>query len=194
MYARCASCHREGGSAFSLTTYKEARPWVVAIREEILRRTMPPWGAVKGFGDFRNDQALTPEEMELIVNWSEGGVPEGEPIDLPAEPKFQAPLVIGAVKGELVVKGTLQLTRKFTLDGILPVTIPAKTSIQIVAELPDGSIEPLLWLENYQQEFAHPFLLRKPMELPARTIIRGVPTGASVRLLPPTPATAEHTH
>ena len=155
---------------------------------------MPPWGAVKGFGDFRNDQALTPEEMELIVNWSEGGVPEGEPIDLPAEPKFQAPLVIGAVKGELVVKGTLQLTRKFTLDGILPVTIPAKTSIQIVAELPDGSIEPLLWLENYQQEFAHPFLLRKPMELPARTIIRGVPTGASVRLLPPTPATAEHTH
>ena len=133
MYARCASCHREGGSAFSLTTYKEARPWVVAIREEILRRTMPPWGAVKGFGDFRNDQALTPEEMELIVNWSEGGVPEGEPIDLPAEPKFQAPLVIGAVKGELVVKGTLQLTRKFTLDGILPVTIPADPNRSRVA-------------------------------------------------------------
>ena len=194
MYARCASCHRDGGSSFSLTTYKEARPWVVAIREEILRRTMPPWGAVKGFGDFRNDQGLTPEEMELIVNWSEGGVPEGEIKDLPAESKYEAPLVIGAVKGELVMKGTLQLTRKFTLDGILPVQIPAKTSIQIVAELPDGSIEPLLWLENYQQEFAHPFLLRKPLELPARTIIRGVPTGASVRLLPPTPATAEHTH
>ena len=187
MYARCAACHRDGGSTFSLTTYKDARPWVVAIREEILRRTMPPWGAVKGFGDFRNDQALTPEEMELIVNWSEGGVPEGEPKDLPAAPKYEAPLAIRAVKGELVVKGTLQLMRKFTLDGILPVTVPAKTSIQIVAELPDGSIEPLLWLENYQQEFAHPFLLRKPLELPARTVIRGVPTGASVRLLPLAP-------
>ena len=175
-------------------TYKEARPWVVAIREEILRRHMPPWGAVKGFGDFRNDQALTPEEMELIVNWSEGGVPEGETKDLPPEPKFEAPLVIGEVPGEIVVQGTLQLTRKFTLDGILPVTVPAKTSARIVAEFPDGSIEPLLWLEGYLQEFAHPFLLRKPLELPARTIIRGIPNGVSIRLLPPTAATAEHTH
>jgi hypothetical protein len=164
-------------------TYKEARPWVVAIREEVLRRHMPPWGAVKGFGDFRNDQALTPEEMELIVNWSEGGVPEGEEKDLPPVPEFEAPVVIGAVPGELVVEGTYQLARKFTLDGILPVRVP-KTSMRIVAELPDGSVEPLVWLEGYRSEFGHPFLLRKPLELPARTVIRGVPEGASVRLLP----------
>ena len=192
VYTRCATCHREGGSSFSLMTYKDARPWVVAIREEILRRTMPPWGAVKGFGDFRNDQALTPEEMELIVNWSEGGTPEGDS-KLPDIPKFEPLPKIGTVKGEIAVKGTYTLTRKFTLDGILPVTVP-KEPMRIVAELPDGSIEPLLWLENYHAEFAHPFLLRKPLELPARTIIRGVPAGASIRLLPPTPATAEHTH
>jgi hypothetical protein len=162
-------------------TYKDARPWVVAIREEILRRTMPPWGAVKGFGDFRNDQALTPEEMELIVNWSEGGVPEGEAKDLPKEPKYEAPAGIGKVKGEIVVSGSYQLKRKFTLDGLVPQT---NASMQIVAELPDGSVEPILWLDNYQPEFVHPFLLRKPLVLPAKTIIRGVPTGASVRLLP----------
>ena len=68
VYNKCASCHRPGGSAFSLITYEEARPWVVAIREETLRRTMPPWGAVKGFGDFRNDQALTPEEIDRLMN------------------------------------------------------------------------------------------------------------------------------
>jgi hypothetical protein len=183
VYARCAICHREGGSAFSLMTYKEARPWVVAIREEILRRRMPPWGAVKGFGDFRNDQALTPEEMELIVNWSEGGVPEGEEKDLPPVPKFDPPRAIGAVKGEILVTGTLQLKSKFTLDGIMPVSVP-KEPIQLTAELPDGSIEPLLWLQNYRPEFAHAFLLRTPLELPARTVIRGVPAGAKVRLLP----------
>ena len=60
----CASCHHPGGMAFSLMTYADARPWAVAIKEEILRRRMPPWGAIKGFGEFRNDQALTPEEME----------------------------------------------------------------------------------------------------------------------------------
>ena len=75
------------------------------------------------------------------------------------------------------------LASKFTLDGIEPVKVP-KEPIQLIAELPDGSIEPLLWLQDYRPEFAHSFLLRKPLGLPARTIIRGVPEGASVRLLP----------
>lgn len=179
VYTRCASCHRPGGSAFSLMTYKEARPWVVAIREEILHRTMPPWGAVKGFGDFRNDQALTPEEMELIVNWSEGGVPEGDIKDLPKPPKFAKPPRLP--KGGIVVKGDYQLPRKLTLDAIVPVT---SSSMKLVAELPDGSIEPLLWLEGYRPQFAHAFLLRKPLDLPPGTWIRGVPVGAGIRLIP----------
>jgi hypothetical protein len=29
---------------------------------------MPQWDAVKGFANFRNDQALTPEQIELITN------------------------------------------------------------------------------------------------------------------------------
>jgi len=56
--AHCISCHQTGGQAFSLATYAEARPWAKAIGEEVLRRRMPPWGSVKGFGDFRNDQAF----------------------------------------------------------------------------------------------------------------------------------------
>src|SRR5215213_7387033 len=75
-HERCASCHRPGGSTFSLMTYAESRPWAVAIKEEVLRRRMPPWGAVKGFGDFRNDQSLSAEQLERIVSWVDGGVPE----------------------------------------------------------------------------------------------------------------------
>ena len=52
VYKRCASCHRKGGSAFSLMTYEESRPWAKAIKEEVLERRMPPWGAVKGFGGY----------------------------------------------------------------------------------------------------------------------------------------------
>jgi len=37
-----------------------------------------------------------------------------------------------------------------------------------------------LWLVNYKPEFRHPFILRKDLELPARTVIRGIPAGASV--------------
>jgi hypothetical protein len=28
---------------------------------------MPPWGAVKGFGQFRNDQSFSQEQIELIT-------------------------------------------------------------------------------------------------------------------------------
>src|SRR2546421_7405423 len=89
VYARCASCHRPGGTAFSLLTYDDARPWAKAIQEEVLERRMPPWGAVKGFGDFRNDQALTPEQIELLTSWSQGGSPEGDEKDLPEKDKLE---------------------------------------------------------------------------------------------------------
>jgi len=184
LQARCLSCHREGGAAFSLKTYSDARPWAVAIKEEVLARRMPPWGAVKGFGDFRNDQALTPEQLEVIVSWVDGGVPEGEPRDLAADPKLPAVPAIEHRKGQIAVHGDFQLTRAFMLDGLVPENVPANESFQMIAELPDGSVEPLLWIEDYKPQFAHPFLLRTPLELPRGTTIRGVPAGASVILQP----------
>jgi len=68
-------------------SYQEASPWAKGIKDAVLRRTMPPWGAVKGFGSFRNDQTLTQEELELVERWVNGGAPEGNPNDLPARPK-----------------------------------------------------------------------------------------------------------
>ena len=69
---------------FHLMSYQEVRPWAKAIEEEVLERRMPPWGAVKGFGEFRNDQALTQEQIELYRQIGlSGGAPEGNPNDLP---------------------------------------------------------------------------------------------------------------
>ena len=86
MFKRCISCHREGGSSFPLTTYEQARPWAKAIKEEALERRMPPFGAVKGFGDLRDDLSLTQEQLELLSDWVEGGAPEGEARLLPKDP------------------------------------------------------------------------------------------------------------
>jgi hypothetical protein len=85
----CLSCHRPGGIAFfSLATYEEARPWAKAIKEEMLEKRMPVWHAVKGFGEFRNAPRLTQREMDLIVNWVEGGAPKGEEKDYPKTPVY----------------------------------------------------------------------------------------------------------
>jgi hypothetical protein len=82
----CLACHHAGGIAMSLVTYEEARPWAKAIKEEILEKRMPPWCAVKGYGEFRNAPALTQHEVDLIVNWVEGGAPKGDDKELPSGP------------------------------------------------------------------------------------------------------------
>jgi hypothetical protein len=74
---KCFQCHTDGNIGVALTTYKEARPWAVAIKEEILERRMPPWGAASGYGHFANDVSLTGREISLILSWADGGAPSG---------------------------------------------------------------------------------------------------------------------
>jgi hypothetical protein len=74
---KCFQCHTDGNVGVALTTYKEARPWAVAIKEEILEREMPPWSAADGYGDFANDISLTAREISLILSWADGGAPSG---------------------------------------------------------------------------------------------------------------------
>jgi len=183
IYDRCAACHHDGGAAFSLMTFEAARPWAVAIKEEVLSRRMPPWGAIKGYGDFRNDRALTSEQLELITAWVEGGKPEGDARDLLPMPTISS-ASDDAVEGGIAVSGDFTLEHALKLDGLIPERAPEKESLRITAELPDGSVEPLLWLYEYKAAFKHPFLLRTPLDLPSGTKIRGLPPEAKVILLP----------
>ncbi len=64
-----------------LLTYNEARPWAKAIREAVLKRTMPPWFADSRFGRFANDRSLSKQEIETIVDWADSGALEGNPKD-----------------------------------------------------------------------------------------------------------------
>jgi hypothetical protein len=185
-YARCASCHRPGGSAFSLTTYSEVGPWATAIKTEVLQRRMPPWGAVKGFGTFRNEQALGQEELDLIAKWVDGGVPEGNPADLPLRPSIPDMFATPSGRPEVVATGEYRFDRPFTLDAFR-VVMPkgaAVRSAQITIELPDGRVEPLVWLHEYAAGHEHPFELRTPMQVPQGSVLRGVPAGSSLALIP----------
>jgi hypothetical protein len=182
--SHCGSCHNPKGSAFSLMTYDDARPWAKAIGEEVLQRRMPPWGAVKGFGDFRNDKGLTEEQLELIVDWEEGGAPEGDPKDIPATVKFPEDAAYKKPVKEVDVSGDFKLKEPLRLDAILPKAVAKDATYQVIAEYPDGRIEPLLWFQNYKQGFDHPFLLRQSLDLPAGTVISGVPATDSIALLP----------
>jgi hypothetical protein len=180
IYKRCATCHREGGSAFSLMTYDEARPWAKAIKEEALERRMPPWEAVKGFGEFRDDRGLTQEELELISAWVEGGAPEGEPKYLPPAPKLTSWEDPAAPKGssELVLADGAKLGTNSQLVAIRAKNLKPGVTVQIVAVRPDSSVEPLLWIYQYKPEFHRTYYYVAPIGLPAGTKIEMSPPGA----------------
>jgi hypothetical protein len=174
LYDRCGSCHRPGGSAFSLITYAEARPWAAAIKEEVLERRMPPWGAVKGFGDFKNDRGLTQEQIELIAEWVEGGAPEGDPKLLPKIPDL-ADVRPSHPRPGISVEGAFLLKTGIMLAGIQPQKIPDGDSVMVTATRPDGSVEPLLWLYNYRIQFSHVYWYQSAIRLEANTRIDVTP-------------------
>ena len=90
---KCFQCHTEGNVSMALTSYRDARPWAVAIKEEILERRMPPWSAASGYGHFANDMSLTAREISLILSWTDGGAPSGVLlVDEDKPPVFIPPL------------------------------------------------------------------------------------------------------
>ncbi|MGH9667414.1 MAG: c-type cytochrome, partial [Bryobacteraceae bacterium] len=173
LYKHCVSCHHDGGAAFSLLTYEQARPWAKAIKEEVLARRMPPWGAVKGFGQFRDDRGLTQEDLEILADWVEGGAPEGDARLVPAVPKFSRTQNDATALGmtEITLDGIVTLRHAAALTAIRPKKLAEGASPKVVAERPDGSIEPLLWIDNYRAAFDRTYVFAKPYRFPAGTRI-----------------------
>lgn len=182
IYSRCVSCHHEGGKAFSLMTYQDSRPWAKAIKEEVLARRMPPWNAVKGFGEFHDDQGLTQEQIEVIADWVEGGAPEGDPALLPPAPDLTAPKSPRPQAPALVVKGSLTLKTATELIAIEPGPLGPGASLQVIAVLPDGVIEPLIWVEKFNPDYNRIYYFKQPLRLPPGSRIEVTPGTGSVTI------------
>lgn len=93
LQAKCMYCHSSYGVApFSMETYASTLPWADSMRSRVYNKKMPPWNAAhdQQFPDperkFTNDRSLTPEQIDLIVNWVNQGAYEGDPADAPPNP------------------------------------------------------------------------------------------------------------
>jgi hypothetical protein len=169
---------------FDLSAYEQARPWAEAIKQEVLERRMPPWGAIKGFGDFRDEEALTEMEIALISSWVEGGAPRGDltlsPKQIKANAERSAPPKIVET---LLASGSLTLERRVKVAAVRPEAVPEGASLRLVAERPNGAIEPLIWLYGYSSRFRRTYYFKVPMSFGAGTRIRVEPAIGSVSLL-----------
>ena len=189
LYHNCASCHRQGGSSFSLMTYRDARPWAEALKQQVLERRMPPWNAVKGFGEFKNDRGLTQEDLEVIAEWVDGGEPEGNPMHMPPVPEFKSDTVetrlhLRLHPGErrLTFRGTTPLKHSLKAIGIRADSIPDQ-GLRAVARRPNGAIEPLIWIEKFNPDDKRTYYVRHSLHLPAGTSIEIEPPESSIALV-----------
>jgi len=165
----CSSCH--GAQAtIPLTSYEQVRPWAVGIKEQVLARAMPPWGAVKGFGNFKPDESLGQEDIMTIAAWVIGGAPKGDAALLPKAAAVTARTQRPAGHS-LNGMTRLLLNSPVRAVGIRPAPEQPVESARIVANLPDGRVEPLLWLYRFDPKWQRTFVFREPLDLPKGTVV-----------------------
>ncbi|WP_020475487.1 redoxin domain-containing protein [Zavarzinella formosa] len=84
----CQSCHRPGEvGPFSLQTYKQAVKWSDGIISETKDHRMPPWKPAPS-ELLVAPRHLKPADVKTLEAWVAQGMPEGNPKDAPAPPKF----------------------------------------------------------------------------------------------------------
>ncbi|HWB95413.1 MAG TPA: hypothetical protein VG672_01890, partial [Bryobacteraceae bacterium] len=134
---------------------------------------MPPWGAVKGVGEFLDDPSLSQPEIDLLVSWVEGGAPEGEPVYLPPAPRFEStPEPKPPAKAEmhsLASSAPWTLEQPLRLVSVRPLELPEGGSLEVMAACPDGSVKHLIWLRDYRKEWQRTFVFQNPVSLPRGT-------------------------
>ena len=96
LWQNCSRCHRPGEvGPFPLLTYRDAVRRADYIREVTESNQMPPWKARQGAGVFIEASRLSAIEKEILAGWAETGCLEGNPSDLPPEPRFSEGWTLG---------------------------------------------------------------------------------------------------
>ncbi len=74
----CSTCHRPGQAApFPLLTYRDVQkrgPMIASVVED---RLMPPWHPAEDGPRFRDVRRLEDADLDMLVRWLDGGMPEG---------------------------------------------------------------------------------------------------------------------
>ena len=123
VFSRCAQCHRPGEVApFPLLTYADVKKRGATIAEVVADRFMPPWHPEQGWGEFQNCLRLSDAQVQTIVAWAKGGMPEGDRAALPPLPDFpegwqlgEPDLVVQMPKGFDVPASGRDIYRNFAI-------------------------------------------------------------------------------
>ncbi len=109
IFHSCSTCHRPGEAApFSLLNYSDVKRHARQIADVTQSRAMPPWLPEPQKLKFADEMRLADSQINLIRQWVEQGAVEGDPEDLPPQPKFVEGWRLG--QPDLVLTATKPLT------------------------------------------------------------------------------------
>ena len=89
LYGKCLQCHYNGGIApLTLETYASVVSNGGMIQHVTASGEMPPWPADTLFQNYANENVLSMNEINTILDWITNGVPLGDTSLLPTMPIF----------------------------------------------------------------------------------------------------------
>src|SRR5262249_16199539 len=92
------------------------RPYARSIKQRVVARIMPPWGADPAHGVFKNDPRLSQAEIDTIAAWVDGGAVKGNDADLPKAPQFADGWTIGNPRAVFTMEEDYQISA----TGVIP--------------------------------------------------------------------------
>ena len=96
IYQNCTECHRVGEiGPIPFTTYDEVANQAAFISYVTSTGYMPPWTPDVEYASLRGERYLTQDQIQVLADWYEAGMPEGDPALNPGLPDFPEGSQIG---------------------------------------------------------------------------------------------------
>ena len=114
---------------------------------------------------YRGTDDAAPGDGELGFYFSEMRPAQSvSPMEVAVAPATVAPGKTGErVRGEITLKAAT------TAAALWPMLGAGAKSLEFTAILPDGEVEPMLWLKDFRPDWPSPYVLQAPLTLPAGT-------------------------
>jgi len=96
VYQNCTQCHRDGEiGPMPFTDYDEVSDYGAFISYVTSTGYMPPWTPDPEYATLRGERFLTEDQIQVLTDWYEAGMPEGDPEENPGLPDFPENSQIG---------------------------------------------------------------------------------------------------
>ena len=164
----CENCHRPGQvGPFALTSYDEARAFVKEIKRVTQARGMPPWHAVRGYGEFKNERRLSDADIDAIARWVDAGAPRGNR----SRPVANLGIRIPASAENHKETAHWTLSEDLLAYSVAPHMHLLGKEMLVTATLPDGAQKSLVWAKPYVFNWQTGYVFKEPIPLPKGTRI-----------------------